>query len=65
MFGHEDWFLNFYAWMGERFYVPLVEDGRQLVQPVYVGDVAAAIMAVAEDPEKYDGQTIALAGPAE
>jgi NADH dehydrogenase (ubiquinone) 1 alpha subcomplex subunit 9 len=68
MFGHEDWFLNFYASWGERFFgnfVPLVEDGRQLVQPVYVGDVAAAIMAAAEDPEKFDGETLSLAGPAE
>ena len=51
--------------MGERLRMPLLEDGGALVQPVYVGDVAAAIMAATEDPERFNGKTIELAGPAE
>jgi len=45
--------------------MPLVEDGSALVQPVYVNDVAAAVMAAVEDREKYAGKTLELAGPAE
>lgn len=29
--------------------VPMLEDGRGLVQPVYVGDVAKAIVKMLED----------------
>ena len=65
LFGHEDWFLNWYAWIGERLRMPLVEDGAALVQPVYVGDVADAMMGVVEDPKAFEGKTLELAGPVE
>lgn len=32
LFGHEDRFLNWHAWMGERLRMPLCEDGSALVQ---------------------------------
>ena len=54
-----------YAWCGTRGRMPLVEEGSALVQPVYVNDVAAAVMAAVEDREKYAGMTLELAGPAE
>jgi len=64
LFGHEDWFLNWYAWFGERLRMPLVEDGSALVQPVFVGDVAKAIMAAVEDADgSLSGATLELAGP--
>ena len=74
LFGHEDEFLNWYAWMGERLRMPLIGDvpvfgtegaGAAVLQPVYVGDVATAIMAMVEDPDSYKGQTVELAGPAD
>jgi len=75
LFGHEDKFLNWYALMNGWYWgAPLVEDGSALVQPVYVGDVAKAIMKVVEaNAEEYDfvtgaaykGRTLELAGPAE
>lgn len=74
MFGHEDEFLNWYAWMGERLRMPLIGDlpfvgtepaGAAVLQPVYVGDVAAAMTAVIEDPDAYKGQVVELAGPAD
>jgi len=75
LFGHEDKFLNWYALMNGWFWgAPLVEDGSALVQPVYVGDVAKAIMQVIEansdqfefnNGEAFAGKTLELAGPAE
>eukprot|EP00616_Rhizochromulina_sp_CCMP1243_P016761 CAMPEP_0118973840 /NCGR_PEP_ID=MMETSP1173-20130426/10935_1 /TAXON_ID=1034831 /ORGANISM="Rhizochromulina marina cf, Strain CCMP1243" /LENGTH=362 /DNA_ID=CAMNT_0006923535 /DNA_START=65 /DNA_END=1153 /DNA_ORIENTATION=- len=65
LFGYEDWFLNWYAWLGERFAIPLLEDGSQLVQPVHVADVAKVIADIAQNPEDLAGQTVELAGPAD
>ncbi|XP_063301459.1 NADH dehydrogenase [ubiquinone] 1 alpha subcomplex subunit 9, mitochondrial [Pelobates fuscus] len=63
MFGREDRFLNHYAnmrWFGG---VPLISFGKKTVkQPIYVVDVARAIMGVLTDPDS-DGKTYALAGP--
>ena len=74
MFGHEDEFLNWYAWMGERLRMPLIGDislsgpvneGAAVLQPVYVGDIASATMAMIEDPDAFKGKTVELAGPAD
>ncbi|KAM9311009.1 NADH dehydrogenase [ubiquinone] 1 alpha subcomplex subunit 9, mitochondrial [Gastrophryne carolinensis] len=63
IFGREDKFLNFYAnmrWFGG---VPLIAYGKKTVkQPVYVSDVAKAILNIIKDPESA-GKTYALAGP--
>jgi len=69
LFGHEDRFLNWQGEIGMRPFpgVPMLEDGRGLVQPVYVGDVAKAIVKMLEDGGSgaFQGATLELAGPAE
>ena len=45
--------------------MPLCEDGAALVQPVYVGDVADAIIKAVESPKEFEGKTMELAGPQE
>jgi NADH dehydrogenase len=64
LFGAEDNFLNLFASLA-RFapVLPLIAGGRTRFQPVYVGDVAAAIMAALGDP-KAAGTTYELGGPA-
>ncbi|KAG9491051.1 hypothetical protein GDO78_006419 [Eleutherodactylus coqui] len=63
MFGREDKFLNHYAnmrWFGG---VPLMGFGQKTVkQPIYVVDVAKAIVNLINDPDSA-GKTYALAGP--
>uniref|UniRef100_A0A8C5PDJ8 NADH dehydrogenase [ubiquinone] 1 alpha subcomplex subunit 9, mitochondrial n=1 Tax=Leptobrachium leishanense TaxID=445787 RepID=A0A8C5PDJ8_9ANUR len=63
IYGREDQFFNHYAnmrWFGG---VPLISFGKKTVkQPVYVVDVAKAIMNVIKDPDA-PGKTYALVGP--
>ncbi|XP_040295142.1 NADH dehydrogenase [ubiquinone] 1 alpha subcomplex subunit 9, mitochondrial [Bufo bufo] len=63
IFGREDKFLNYYAnmrWFGG---VPLISMGQKTVkQPIYVVDVAKAIVNIIKDPDSA-GKTYALAGP--
>ncbi|XP_068134235.1 NADH dehydrogenase [ubiquinone] 1 alpha subcomplex subunit 9, mitochondrial [Hyperolius riggenbachi] len=63
IFGREDCFLNHYAnmrWFGG---VPLISMGKKTVkQPVYVVDVARALINIINDPDSA-GKTYALAGP--
>ncbi|XP_053317971.1 NADH dehydrogenase [ubiquinone] 1 alpha subcomplex subunit 9, mitochondrial [Spea bombifrons] len=63
IYGREDRFFNHYAnmrWFGG---VPLISFGRKTVkQPVYVVDVAKAIMSAIKDPDSQ-GKTYALVGP--
>ncbi|XP_040201068.1 NADH dehydrogenase [ubiquinone] 1 alpha subcomplex subunit 9, mitochondrial [Rana temporaria] len=63
IYGREDKFLNYYAnlrWFGG---VPLIAYGKKTVkQPVYVADIARAIVNIAKDPDSM-GKTYALAGP--
>jgi len=63
VFGPEDGFFNRFAEMA-RFLpaLPLIGGGHTLFQPVFVGDVAAAIVA-ALDSEKARGRTYELGGP--
>jgi len=70
VFGPEDDFFNRFAAMARISPVlPVIgggfgkEDGGPKFQPVYVGDVADAIMAVLADA-KHQGQTYELGGPA-
>lgn len=44
-------------------YLPLVDDGRAKIQPVWVNDVASVIAAASRDTEGYAGRTFELAGP--
>lgn len=63
MFGPEDGFFNRFAHMAMISpALPLIGGGRTKFQPVYVGDVAAAIMAAIDQPESK-GKTYELGGP--
>jgi NADH dehydrogenase len=63
VFGPEDGFFNRFAELA-RFLpaLPLIGGGKTLFQPVFVGDVAAAIVA-ALDSETASGRTYELGGP--
>jgi uncharacterized protein YbjT (DUF2867 family) len=63
VFGPEDGFFNRFASMA-RFApaLPLIGGGRTRFQPVYVGDVAAAVLACLADPSTK-GRTYELGGP--
>jgi uncharacterized protein YbjT (DUF2867 family) len=64
VFGPEDDFFNKFAWMARLApALPLIGGGHTKFQPVYVGDVAAAILAAIKDPSTR-GKTYELGGPA-
>ncbi|MBN3318980.1 NDUA9 dehydrogenase, partial [Atractosteus spatula] len=64
LFGREDRFFNHFAnmrWFGKA--IPLIARGKKTVkQPVYVADVAKAIVSAIKDPDS-NGKTYALVGP--
>lgn len=67
-FGPEDSFLNRFARLATLLPVmPLIGGGKTLMQPVFVGDVAAAVIACLQAPTLpgYDvrGRVFALGGP--
>jgi NADH dehydrogenase len=63
VFGPEDGFFNRFAQMAKIApALPLVGGGRTRFQPVYVGDVAEAILAALDRPE-LAGRTFELGGP--
>lgn len=63
VFGPEDNFFNMFAGMAMLSPVlPLIGGGETRFQPVYVADVADAIMAALKDPETA-GKTYELGGP--
>ncbi len=63
VFGPEDGFFNRFAAMARVApFLPLIGGGRTKFQPVYVGDVAAAILAGVEGRAK-PGATYELGGP--
>lgn len=61
--GPEDNFFNRFAAMARLSpFLPLIDGGRTLFQPTYVGDVAEAIARLLADPAQR-GRTFELAGP--
>jgi NADH dehydrogenase len=63
VFGPEDQFFNRFAAMAKQApYLPLIGGGRTRFQPVYVGNVASAIVAAAEGDAK-PGTVYELGGP--
>src|SRR5919112_3562781 len=63
VFGPEDAFFNRFAAMARISPVlPLIGGGRTRFQPVFVGDIAEAIMRILNDPLTA-GRTYELAGP--
>eukprot|EP00586_Coscinodiscus_wailesii_P002534 CAMPEP_0172486058 /NCGR_PEP_ID=MMETSP1066-20121228/14445_1 /TAXON_ID=671091 /ORGANISM="Coscinodiscus wailesii, Strain CCMP2513" /LENGTH=333 /DNA_ID=CAMNT_0013251765 /DNA_START=345 /DNA_END=1346 /DNA_ORIENTATION=+ len=66
IFGYEDRLLNWFAWMARSApFVPLVDEGEALTQPVYMNNVADVISKVVDEPELYEGKTIDCFGPAD
>jgi NADH dehydrogenase len=64
VFGPEDQFFNRFANLARFFpFLPLIGGGRTRFQPVFVGDVAAAITAALDQPGAQ-GRTFELGGPA-
>lgn len=63
VFGPEDGFFNRFAGIARISPVMPVISGQSRFQPVYVGDVADAVVAAAEAPARYGGQTFELGGP--
>ncbi len=65
VFGPRDNFFNMFAEMARLSPVlPLIGGGATRFQPVYVGDVAAAVMAALTKPDAR-GKTYELGGPAQ
>jgi NADH dehydrogenase len=63
VFGPEDEFFNRFAAMAQYLpALPLIGGGKTRFQPVYVGDVAAAVVAALDDPATA-GRIYELGGP--
>ncbi len=63
VFGPEDQFFNKFAALARMVpALPLIGGGHTRFQPVFVGDVAAAIVAALDDP-RAQGKTYELGGP--
>ena len=64
VFGPEDQFFNRFAAMATMSpVIPLIGGGASRFQPVFVGDVAAAVAAAVMDPDTAEGRTFELGGP--
>jgi uncharacterized protein YbjT (DUF2867 family) len=65
VFGPEDNFINLFNWLSKISPIlPLVGGGHTLFQPVYVGDVAKAVLSCTEiRSQKVFGKTFELGGP--
>jgi uncharacterized protein YbjT (DUF2867 family) len=62
LFGPVDRFLAYYAYMGKHLAgIPMTQGGARQVEPVFVGDVARAILHSIADPAAR-GQTYELGG---
>lgn len=62
VFGPDDSFFNRFAGQARFKVLPLIGGGRTRFQPVYVGDVADAVMACLDQPEAK-GRIYELGGP--
>ncbi|KAI4350308.1 hypothetical protein L6164_004776 [Bauhinia variegata] len=64
LIGTEDRILNRWAQFAKKYtFLPLIGDGTTRIQPVYVVDVAAAIMAALKDDGTSMGKIYELGGP--
>lgn len=64
VFGPEDNFYNKFARMAQVFrMLPLIGGGHSRFQPVYVGDVARAIVKTVLGPQELTGKVYELGGP--
>lgn len=66
LYGTEDRLLNWFPTMAHIYRMnPLIDGGKALTQPVYVGDVARTILRVADAAFQYEGKTIDCFGPSD
>jgi NADH dehydrogenase (ubiquinone) 1 alpha subcomplex subunit 9 len=66
MFGTEDKFLHFFSNMGKMYrFVPLLDGGKKLTQPVWAVDVAKTISRIIDEPSKFEGRTVDCFGPSD
>jgi len=64
LFGPEDRLLNFFAVAPRTFpFVPLIDGGKALTQPVYCCDVADVVTKIVDQPDLYEGKTVHVFGP--
>lgn len=63
LFGREDQFVNRFAKLIRMLPVVPIIKGDVKFQPVYVGDVAKAVVAALADPQAHGGQIYELGGP--
>nr|GMD17222.1 NADH dehydrogenase [ubiquinone] 1 alpha subcomplex subunit 9, mitochondrial [Ipomoea batatas] len=64
MIGTEDRILNPWAQVAKNFgFIPLIGDGSTKIQPVYVADVASAVIASLKDDGTSMGKVYELGGP--
>jgi NADH dehydrogenase len=64
VFGEDDQFFNMFAGLAQIMpALPLIGGGKTKFQPVFVGDVADAVMVIARDPLPFAGKIIELGGP--
>lgn len=63
VFGREDQFINRFAGMIAKLPVVPVLRSEARFQPVYVGDVANAVVAGLSDPARFGGELYELGGP--
>ena len=63
VFGREDQFLNRFAQLIARLPIVPVLRAPARFQPVYVADVADAVVAALADPERFGGRTFEFGGP--
>jgi NADH dehydrogenase len=62
VFGPEDELTNRFAGMANLPFLPVIAAKRNF-QPVYVRDLAKAIVMAALDPQRFGGQTYEIGGP--
>ncbi|KAJ9543437.1 hypothetical protein OSB04_023144 [Centaurea solstitialis] len=64
MVGTEDRILNPWAHFAKKYnFLPLIGDGSTKIQPVYVADVASAVVAALKDDGSSMGKLYELGGP--
>jgi uncharacterized protein YbjT (DUF2867 family) len=63
VFGREDAFVNRFAGLIRMLPIVPVIGADAKFQPVFVGDVAHAVVAALADPVRFGGQTFELGGP--
>jgi NADH dehydrogenase (ubiquinone) 1 alpha subcomplex subunit 9 len=66
IFGPEDRFLNMFAEVTKRLpFFPLINNGSNIVQPVYVNDVGRGLHEIIKDFDDHRGKVFQFSGPAD